>query len=400
MVHQTVYFLHMLQTTTRIYLDYAATTPISIGVAEVMQACSTRAFGNASSAHSYGREAKAILEESRTEIAQCIAVEPGEVCFTSGGTEADNHALIGTVCAAKRKTGKSHLIVSSIEHHAVLACADYLAAMGCSVSIVPVGGSGVVDPADVERCITRDTCLISVMHVNNEIGTIQPVEAIGAVAHEHGIVFHTDGVQAMGKIPLSFRTPDVDLLSLTAHKIHGPKGVGALVIRRGTEVDSLIHGGAQERNRRAGTENIPLVAGFARAVSTAIAEIEEAKRHTQQMRDRVLGKIKASVGDLIVNGDPKQTVPSILSISLDGKRYAIESETLLIAMDLRGIAVSSGSACSSGSVQMSHVLQAMGMQCGTAHATIRFSFDLQTTQEEVESAAEAFIDIALHAALC
>ncbi len=388
----------MDQKNTRIYLDYAAASPVHPEVAAVIQRYSALAFGNASSVHSYGREAKTVLEESRESIARSMDADPGEVCFTSGGTEADNHALIGTAFAAKRKTGKSHLIVSSIEHHAVLHCAEYLATIGFSVSVVPVGESGVVDPADVERCITRHTCLISIMHVNNEIGTIQPIAAIGAAAREHGIVFHTDAVQAIGKIPLSFRSQCVDLLSMTAHKIYGPKGIGALVIRRGTDVDALMHGGAQERKQRAGTENIPLVAGFAQAVTMAMTDHEVSMRHARELNTILVERIQGAIGDVIINGDRDRTVPSILSISLDGSRCPMDGETLLINMDLRGIAVSSGSACTSGSVQPSHVLQAMGRESRNAHLTIRFSFGNRTTKDEVETAADAFIDIAQHAA--
>ncbi len=383
---------------TRIYLDYAAATPVHPEVAAIMQAYSSQVFGNPSSVHSFGREAKTVLEESRESIARSIGADPGEVCFTSGGTEADNHALVGTAFASRRKTGKSHLIVSSIEHHAVLGCAEYLASLGFTVSVVPIGGNGVVDPTDVVRCITPDTCLISVMHVNNEIGTVQPIEAIGSAARERGIIFHTDAVQAIGKIRLSFRSLPVDLLSMTAHKIQGPKGIGALVIRRGTDLDALIHGGSQERKQRAGTENIPLIAGFARAVTQAMSDVEASMRHASELNEILIRKIQTAVGDVIVNGDREHAVPSILSVSLDGGRYAIDGETLLINMDLRGIAVSSGSACTSGSVQPSHVLQAMGRESRNASLTIRFSLGNQTTHEEVETAADAFIDIALNAA--
>jgi cysteine desulfurase len=387
----------MEHTNTRTYLDYAATTPVDPGVAAVMSEVSTHTFGNASSVHSYGREAKTVLERSRESIARCIGASPGEVFFTSGGTEADNHALIGTAFAAKRKSGKTHLIVSSIEHHAVLRCAEYLASLGFTMSIVRVGGNGIVDPEDVVALMTPATCLISVMHVNNEIGTIQPIEAIGAAAHERGILFHTDAVQAIGKVPLSLRTLPVDVLSITAHKIYGPKGIGAIVIRRGADVDALLHGGSQERKQRAGTENIPLIAGFARAVETAVGGMDASMAKAAGLKDLLLRSIRSVVGDVVVNGDENRTVPSILSVSLDGDRYAIDGEALLINMDLRGIAVSSGSACTSGSVQPSHVLMAMGRESRNALLTIRFSLGTLTTTDEVEAAAAAFVDIATHA---
>ncbi len=382
----------------RIYLDYAATSPVDADVASVVSAEAARAFGNASSVHSYGREAKAVLERSRETIARCIGAEPGEVFFTSGGTEADNHALIGTAFAARRKTGKSHLIVSSIEHHAVLHCADYLASLGFTVSVAPAGADGRVNPADVEALITPATCLISVMHVNNEIGTIQPVAEIGAAAHAHGVLFHTDAVQAVGKIPVDVRTLNADLLSITAHKIYGPKGIGAIVIRRGTDVDALMHGGSQERKQRAGTENVPLIAGFARAVERAVNSMDESRMRAGAMKQRLVRNVCDAIDGVILNGDQERTVPSILSLSLDGARYAIDGETLLINMDLRGIAVSSGSACTSGSVQPSHVLQAMGRESRDALLTLRFSFGTPTTMDDVDAAADAFIDIAARAA--
>jgi cysteine desulfurase len=387
----------MEQNKHRIYLDYAATTPLDPAVIAVMHASASEVFGNASSVHSYGREAKMVLEQSRETIARSIGAEPGEVFFTSGGTEADNHALVGTAFAAKRKTGKSHLIVSSIEHHAILHCAEYLASIGFTHSVAPVGADGIVDPEAVRSLITPETCLISVMHVNNELGTIQPIEAIGTLARDHGIVFHTDAIQAIGKVPIAVRTLPAALLSLSAHKIYGPKGIGALVIRRGTDVDALLHGGAQERKQRAGTENIPLVAGFAKSVDMAVSGLDEAAAHTGALKALLLRKIQAAVGDIVVNGDPARTVPSILSVSLDGDRYAIDGEALLINMDLRGIAVSSGSACTSGSVQPSHVLQAMGRESRDALLTIRFSLGKFTTSAEAEAAADAFVDIALHA---
>ena len=271
----------------RIYLDYSATTPVDPDVTEAMLPYFTRSFGNASSIHSFGREAKITLEESREQIARAIGAAPGEIFFTSGGTEADNHALFGVALAAKRLHGKNHIIVSSVEHHAVLRSAEYLAGNGFEVTLLPVDEFGRVDPDEIRASITPRTSLVSVMHANNEIGTIQPVEEIAKVAHSHGIVFHSDTVQSAGKIPINVGLLSIDILAISAHKLYGPKGIGAIYIRKGIDVDSYLHGGAQERNRRAGTENIPLVVGFARAMETSQRELEKNAVHMNGLKKRI-----------------------------------------------------------------------------------------------------------------
>lgn len=379
---------------TRIYLDHAATTPVDREAAEVAQSHTATNFGNASSIHAYGRAAKVVLEQSRETVARSLGAEPAEVFFTSGGTEADNHALMGAAFAARRKTGRSHLIVSSIEHHAVLHCTDYLSTLGFSVTTVPVDGNGIVAPDEVEKRMRPDTALVSVMHVNNEIGTVQPIGAIAEAAHNKGIVFHTDAVQSVGKLPISMKSDGIDLMSVSAHKLYGPKGIGAIVIRRGTEIDALLHGGSQERKQRAGTENVPLAAAFAHVIAAAVGEREQRTAHAEFLRNRLLERIRTAIDGVIINGDPARTVPSILSLSLDANRYDIDGEALLMNMDLRGIAVSSGSACTSGSVQPSHVLMAMGRSSKDAMLTIRFSTGKQTTTEDIDAAADAFVGIA------
>ncbi|HLP15649.1 MAG TPA: cysteine desulfurase family protein [Bacteroidota bacterium] len=379
---------------TGIYLDHAATTPLDAEAASIMNACAAEAYGNASSIHGFGRDAKVILEQSRETIARALDAETAEVFFTSGGTESDNHALMGAAFAARRASGRSHLVVSAIEHHAVLHCAEYLSSIGFSTTTVPVDGWGVVDPDRVATCITPDTCIVSVMHVNNEIGTIQPIDAIAERAHARGVLFHTDAVQAVGKLPVSLKKSGADVMSVSAHKLNGPKGIGGIVIRRGTDIDALIHGGSQERKQRAGTENVPLVAAFACVIGKAVREREASAVRAEALRARLLERIQADVDGVILNGARGLTVPSIVSISLDAARYDIDGEALLMNMDLRGIAVSSGSACTSGSVQPSHVLRAMGRPDKDALLTIRFSTGRQTTMEEIERAADSFIDIA------
>ncbi len=373
-----------------IYLDYSATTPVDAEVAAVIQQQLDRNFGNASSIHSFGRQAKVILEESRETIARFIGAETSEIFFTSGGTEADNHALIGTALAAKRKNGRDHILVSAIEHHAVLDCAEYLALLGFHVTYIPVDRKGFVDPSVVADLITDKTSLISVMHANNETGALQPVREISRLAKEKNIVFHSDTVQTIGKIHLNVNDLGMDLLSVSAHKIYGPKGIGAIYIRKGTDLDPLIHGGAQERKNRPGTENVPLIAGFAKAVECAERTMETTASDALIFRKELLDLITANCSGIICNSDPERSIPHIVSISLDPKFYEIESETLLMGLDLRGVAVSSGSACTSGSVQPSHVLMAMGYDKRTAQSTVRFSFGKFTTIQEVMSAGNIF----------
>ncbi len=373
-----------------IYLDYSATTPIDPHVASVIESHFHNTYGNASSIHSYGRIAKVILEESREIIARSVGAEASEIFFTSGGTESDNHAVIGSAFAQRRKYGKDHIIVSAIEHHAVLDAAEYLKNHGFQITHLSVDKNGIVNVQELEKTICDKTALVSVMHANNETGVIQPIKKIAEWTKNKGIVFHSDTIQTIGKIPVKVNDLRMDLLAISAHKIYGPKGIGAIYIRKGTDIDALLHGGSQERKNRAGTENIPLIAGFAKALELADIGQEELFRHTEKLRSLLKEMIQNTVRNVIINSQDELSIPHILNVSLDSSNYNIESETLLLNMDMKGIAVSSGSACTSGSVQPSHVLLAMGHDPKTTQATIRFSFGKFTTIEEVESAGRIF----------
>jgi len=370
----------------RIYLDYSATTPVDPDVIEAMLPYFARSFGNASSIHAFGRETKILLEESRERIAHAIGAVPGEIFFTSGGTEADNHALFGVAIAAKRSHGKNHIIVSSIEHHAVLQSAEYLRKNGFEVTLLPVDEFGRVDPDEVRAAIAPRTSLVSVMHANNEIGTIQPVEEIAKIAHDYGIVFHSDTVQSAGKIPINVDSLSIDVLAISAHKFYGPKGIGAIYIRKGVDVDSYLHGGAQERNRRAGTENIPLVVGFARAIETSQRELEKNAVYMNGLKMELQRLLSERFDSILFNGHPTDSLPNIVNVSFDSAKTDVDGEALLLNMDLHGVAVTSGSACSSGSMEPSHVLHAIGRDVKTARASIRFSIGKNTTVEEIEKA--------------
>lgn len=376
----------------QIYLDYSATTPIDQEVFSVIHSHLDSTFGNASSVHAFGRKAKIILEESREIIAHSIGAETAEIFFTSGGTESDNQALLGTAFV-KNKAGKNHIIVSSIEHHAVLDCAEYAKELGFDVTYLPVDENGVVSIFSVENAITDKTCIVSIMHANNETGILQPIQQVSEITKKLNITFHSDTVQSFGKIPVDVNELGIDILALSAHKIYGPKGIGATYIRRGTELDALLHGGSQERKVRAGTENIPLIAGFAKAVELAQKNRESLYKHVQQLHSTLIEIIRTNVSGIILNSNMTVGLPHILNVSLDSSVYSIESDSLLLNMDLRGVAVSSGSACTSGSVQPSHVLLAMGRDTKTTQATIRFSFGKFTTIEEVEEAGKIFCSI-------
>jgi len=376
-----------------IYLDYSATTPLDPEVSVVITAHLKDTFGNASSVHAYGRKAKVLLEESREVIAKSIAAHPSEIFFTSGGTEADNHALIGAAFAQKRDFGKDHIIVSAVEHHAVLDTVEYLQQHGFAISYIPVDSNGRIIVEKLEALIRTGTGIISVMHANNEVGTLQPIIEVAEVARQHGVILHSDTVQTYGKIPIDVREMQVDMLSLSSHKIYGPKGAGAIYIRKGVNIDALFHGGAQERNNRAGTENVPFIAGFAKAVELSQQQISSAHSHAAALRNALKEKICAGQEGVVINGDEKNCLPHILSVSLDSEIYDVEGESLLLNMDLQGVAVSSGSACTSGSVQPSHVLLAMGCDKKTAKSTIRFSYGKLTALSEIEKAAEIFCSI-------
>jgi cysteine desulfurase len=376
----------------RVYLDYSATTPLDPRVLEAMLPNSTQIYGNASSVHWHGRQAKYVLEESRESIACSIGAAYDEVLFTSGGTEADNYALQG-VRSAYASSGKKHVIISSIEHHAVLHTAEEMQKNGLHISFVPVDVDGVVHPEDVASLITNRTCLISVMHANNEIGSIQPIAEIGAIAKSAGVLFHVDAVQSFGKIPCRVDDLQVDLLSLSAHKIYGPKGIGALYVRKGTLLRPLFFGGAQEQNRRAGTEAVPSVAGFARAASLALESQVKHTSHIETLKYHLLSRLTKEIEGIAVNGDPAKTLPHIVSVSFDSQKRQTDGDALIMGLDVHGVSVTSGSACTSGSLQPSHVLLAMGRDEATARATIRFSLSHLTTSEEIDYAIDALQEV-------
>lgn len=362
----------------RIYLDHNATTPPHPEVVARVTRVLAETYGNASSVHAFGQQAKAELDEARTAVARLIDADPGEVVFTSGGTEADNLAVRGAV-AARAAIGRRRLITTGIEHEAVLTTARALERTGTAITILPVDASGMVSPAALEAAIGDDTAVVSVMLANNEVGTIQPVAELAAIARAHGALFHTDAVQAVGKIPVSVKTLGVDLLSLAGHKFGGPKGTGALWIRRGVRLTAVMTGGKQERNRRAGTENVPSLAGPGVAATTAAAKLHAAG-DLAALRDRLEAAVLAGVPGTVVNGDRSRRVPNTSNISFEG----IEAESLLIALDLEGVAVSTGSACSSGSLEPSHVLRAMGLPHARTRNSLRFSLGPETTVEEVD----------------
>ena len=363
----------------RIYFDHNATTPVDPAVAETIARVMTSEFGNASSVHHFGQRAKAVLDEARSAVATLIAAEPSEIVFTSGGTESDNFALRG-VAQALEPTGRRHLIASSIEHEAVLVTLKALARRGWRTSLLPVDHTGIVDPQRLREVMTDDTAIVSVMHANNEIGTIQPVAELAAIAHERGALFHTDAVQSVGKITVDVRALGVDLLSLSAHKFNGPKGVGALWIKRGARVTSVLTGGKHERNRRAGTENVPGIAGLGIAAQLAKKKLTDEGVRLGGLRNRLEELVLVRVPGTAINGSREPRVPNTTNISFD----AVEAESLLIALDLEGVAVSTGSACSSGTLEPSHVLRAMGLPSPRTQNSIRMSLGAGNTEAEVD----------------
>ncbi len=371
----------------RIYLDHTATTPLDERVFEAMRPYFAETFGNASSVHSFGREAKAALERARETIAQAIGAHSGEVFFTSGGTESDNFALRGAALAGRKK-GKRHIITSATEHHAVLGPCEALKEEGFEVTVLPVDTHALVTPQQVRDAITKETFIVSIMHANNEVGTIYPIKEIAAVAHEHGVLVHTDAVQTLGKIPVNVRELDVDLMTLSAHKLYGPKGIGALYVRRGTEIAPMLYGGGQERGKRPGTENVPLAVGFARAVELAITEMPTEMPRLASLRQNLESRICEEFSAAIINGHPSNHLPHILNISFDSTKLNLDGDALVMNMDLHGVAVTSGSACTSGSMQPSHVLLAMGRDVKTAKATLRFAFGRSNTMDDIASIVE------------
>jgi len=363
----------------RIYFDHNATTPVHPDVAEVMVRVLREHYGNASSVHRLGQEAKAVLDEARTSVATLIGAEPSELVFTSGGTEADNLAIRG-VAEALEPTGRRHLIATAIEHEAVLVTLKALARRGWRTTLLPVGLTGIVEPGALEDALTDDTAVVSVMHANNELGTVQPVAELARLAHARGALLHTDAVQSIGKLRVDARELGVDLLALSAHKFNGPKGAGALWIRRGTRLTPILTGGKHERTRRAGTENVPAIAGLGAAARLAMAKGAAEGERVAVLRDRLEEGILARVPGTVVNGAREPRVPNTTNISFE----RVEAESLLIALDLEGIAVSTGAACSSGTLEPSHVLRAMGLPTHRAQNSIRFSLGAGNTEEEVD----------------
>lgn len=366
----------------RIYLDHSATTPVRKEVAEIMLEYLTGRFGNPSSIHSFGREAKEALEKAREQVAHALHADSREIIFTSGGTEADNLALFGTALQNSDK-GK-HIITSAIEHHAVLHACEYLQKKGFRVTVLPVDEYGLIRMEDLRQAITAETILISIMHANNEVGTIQPIAEIGALARERGILFHTDAVQSLGKIQLDVEKMKVDLLSGSGHKIYGPKGTGFLYVRQGVKINPLSYGGHQERNFRAGTENIPGIVGLGKAVELAEAELDTEMPRLARLRDQLIQGLQERIPHIKLNGHPELRVATNVNFSF----LFVEGESLLLLLDLQGIAASSGSACTSGSLDPSHVLLAMGLPHEVAHGSVRMTLGRDNTEEDIREVLE------------
>lgn len=367
----------------RIYLDHNATTPVDAAVADAVVHALRDQFGNASSIHSFGQTAKSLVDDGRASVAALLGGGPQEVVFTSGGTESDNLAIRGTA-EALASTNRRHLVASSIEHEAVLHTLKALGKRGWTTTLIPVGASGVVSVEDLREAVTDETALVSVMHANNEIGTIQPIRELADIAHERGALFHTDAVQTAGKLAVDVSSLGVDLLSLSAHKFNGPKGVGALWVRRGLRLVATSTGGRQERNRRAGTENVPGIVGLGVAARLAMDRRKAEHARLSELRDRLEQGILSKVPSTAVNGDPASRIPNTTNVSFD----RVEAESLLIGLDLEGIAVSTGSACSSGTLEPSHVLRAMGLSPHRSQSSIRFSLGQGNTEEDIEKVIE------------
>ena len=369
-------------------MDHSATTPVAPEVLEAMLPYFGEKFGNASSLHSFGLEAKEALEESRAKVAALLGAQPEEIIFTSGGTESDNLALKGIGYRSKEKGKGNHIITSSIEHPAILETCRKLETQGFEVTYLPVTKDGLVDPGTVESAIRKETVLISVMHANNEIGTIQPLKEIGEIAAEKDVFFHTDAVQTAGKIPIDVNDMGLDLLSISAHKLYGPKGVGALYVRKGTRLDSIVQGGGHERGLRSGTENVAGIVGLARAADLASQEMaSEAKRLTD-LRDKLAKMVLDSVKDAWINGTMTKRLPGNLNF---GFRY-VEGESLLLFLDSKGIAVSTGSACSSKKLEPSHVLLSLGLKAEECHGSLRITMGRSNTEEDVDYVARSITE--------
>lgn len=365
-----------------IYMDHSATTYVKRDVVEVMAPYFSEHFGNPSSVYRIARDSKTAVGAARAQVARALGAEEGEIYFTSGGSESDNWAIKG-VAWANRARG-NHIITTSIEHHAILHTCEYLEKNGFTITYLPVDRYGLVSPADLEAAITDKTLLISIMYANNEIGTIEPIAELGAIAKEHRIPFHTDAVQAIGHVAIDVRAQNIDLLSLSAHKFYGPKGVGALYIRKGTKIDNLIHGGGQEQRRRAGTENIAGIVGLGKAIEMATADIDGHNRKIRALRDRLLNGILERIPDTRLNGHRDLRLPGNINVSFEG----IEGESVLLWLDEEGICASTGSACSSGSLEPSHVLLATGLPVEVSHGSIRLTLGDVNTEADVDFVLE------------
>lgn len=362
----------------RIYLDNAATTCVSNEVLTEMLPAFSEVFGNPNSLHSFGREALNLVDKARDRVADGINADRGEIYFTSGGTEANNWALMGLAMANKAKG--NHIITSKIEHHSVLETCKKLEKLGFEVTYLPVDETGLVDIAELLHCINQKTILVSVMAANNEIGTIQNLKTIAKIAHEKDVLFHTDAVQALGSFKIDVKDLDVDALSISGHKIHAPKGVGALYVRKGVKIENLIVGGGQEKGKRGGTLNLSSIVGFGKAVETTVRDYTINNKKLKALRDYFVAQVKQQIPHININGHQHQRLPGLASVSFN----FIEGESLMLLLDMAGIAVSTGSACSSGSLETSHVLTAIGLPPEVAQGTIRFSFGTNNTKEEID----------------
>lgn len=371
----------------RVYLDHAATTPVEPAVAELVLDYMVNNFGNVSSVHSFGRRAKKGLEAAREHVAALVGALPSEIVFTSGGTESDNLAIKGALEAYKRKG--NHVVTSSIEHHALLHTCEHLGKNGYEVTYIPVDSDGFVRPEDVAAAIRPDTVVVSVMMANNEVGTLQPIKEIGAICREKRVLLHTDAVQALGQIPIDVNEMNIDLMSISSHKIYGPKGIGALYIRKGVRVAPQALGGAHERGRRAGTENVSGAVGFGKAAQLALENLHTRAAHYSGLRDRLIDGILKTIPDVRLNGHRTKRLPNNVNVSV---RY-IEGESLLLNLDLVGIAASSGSACTSGSLDPSHVLLAMGLSHEEAHGSLRFTVGTGTSADDIDYVIDKLSEI-------
>jgi len=372
----------------RVYMDHSATTPVRPEVVETMVNCLTEKFGNPSSLHYFGRQGRSTLDEAREKVATAIGAKPEEIVFTSGGTEADNMAIHGV--AMLNQNRGNHIITSAVEHHAVLNTVKALGKQGFTVTILPVDKYGLVSVEDLANAINDKTILISIMHANNEVGTVQPIKELAALAKSKGVLFHTDAVQSMGKIPVNVDDLGVDLLTISGHKIYGPKGVGALYVRKGTRWrQSLFHGGAQERLRRAGTENVPGIAALGKACELAVQDLKDEAMHLTGLRDKLIQEVMDKIPDVRLTGHPTKRLPNHVSFCFE----YIEGESMLLSMDMKGIAASSGSACTSGSLEPSHVLLAMGIPHELAHGSIRLTLGRDNTVADVDYFIENMVPI-------